>query len=397
VKEQILSSFVRLIATTPELQPYSVRKLYAALKEDVTQEGLTLAATWVIGEYGDALLRGASGEIEDEEISTPPRESEVVDLFGTILNSSYSGQVVTQYIITSAVKLTTRLSDAAQVERIHRLLRHNQTNLDVEIQQRTVEYSNLFSHSQIMKGVLEKMPPPEIREEQRVLGEAPKKHSSGKKSKKPSQITEQDLLGLVDSGEPSITTTNGTQNNADLLMDILGGSNSAPTSSQSPAAQQKSNVDAIMGLFGSSSTTSPPPASTVSKSTSASADLLGGFSGSAAPVPSSTSPAPPPAHEAFNRNGLQVTFQLQRTPQAIQAVARFRNVGGSKLSSVTLQAAVPRTQKLQLQSISESEISPGQEATQLLKVTGVNGVGLSLRLCASDLANCIFFSPHLRD
>jgi AP-1 complex subunit gamma-1 len=391
-----LSSFVRLIATTPELQPYSVRKLYAALKEDITQEGLTLAATWVIGEYGDALLRGASGEIEDEEISTPPRESEVVDLFGTILNSSYSGQVVTQYIITSAVKLTTRLSDAAQVERIHRLLRYNQTNLDVEIQQRAVEYSKLFSYSQIMKGVLEKMPPPEIQEEQRVLGEAPKKHASGKKSKKPSQITEQDLLGLVDSGEPSITATNGTQNNADLLMDILGGSNSTPTASQSPSAQQKSNVDAIMGLFGSSSTTAPPTASIVSKSTSASADLLGGFSGSAAPVPASTSPGPP-AHEAFNRNGLQVTFQLQRTPQAIQAVARFRNVSGSKLSSVTLQAAVPRTQKLQLQSISESEISPGQEATQLLKVTGVNGVSLSLRLCALDLANRIYFSPRLRN
>jgi AP-1 complex subunit gamma-1 len=360
------------------LQPYSVRKLYAALKEDITQEGLTLAATWVIGEYGDALLRGASGEIEDEEISSPPRESEVVDLFGTILNSSYSGQVVTQYIITSAIKLTTRLSDPAQIDRIHRLLRYNQTNLDVEIQQRAVEYSNLFSYNQIMKGVLEKMPAPEIREEQRVLGEAPKKHSSSKKSKKPSQITEQDLLGLVDSGEPSIAATNGTQNNADLLMDILGGSTGTPNSSQTPSGQPKQNVNDIMSLFGSSSATSPPPASSsVPKSTSASADLLGGFGGgSAAPAPAS--PAPPATHEVFNKNGLHVAFQLQRTPQAIQAIARFRNVGGSKLSSVTLQAAVPRTQKLQLQSISESDIAPGHEATQLLRVTGVNGVSVVL-------------------
>lgn len=67
VKEQILSSFVRLIATTPDLQTYAVQKLYASLKEDITQEGLTLCATWVIGEYGDSLLRG--GPIRRRRIS----------------------------------------------------------------------------------------------------------------------------------------------------------------------------------------------------------------------------------------------------------------------------------------------------------------------------------------
>src|SRR6201996_7928045 len=50
VKEQILSSFVRLIATSQELQTYSVQKLYAALRSDISQEALTLAGTWVIGE-----------------------------------------------------------------------------------------------------------------------------------------------------------------------------------------------------------------------------------------------------------------------------------------------------------------------------------------------------------
>ncbi|KAK3075620.1 clathrin associated protein complex large subunit, partial [Coniosporium uncinatum] len=105
VKEQILSSFVRLIATTPDLQTYCVQKLYASLKSDITQEGLTLAGTWVIGEYGDALLRG--GNFEEEELVKEVRESDVVDLFYTILNSSYAGQSVTEYITTSAMKLTT--------------------------------------------------------------------------------------------------------------------------------------------------------------------------------------------------------------------------------------------------------------------------------------------------
>jgi len=102
----------------------------------------------VIGEYGDALLRG--GREEDEE-AINVQESDVVDLLATILSSTYSGQVVTQYIITSAMKLTSRLTDANQISRIRRLLQTNQTNLDVEIQQRATEYTHLFMHDQIMK------------------------------------------------------------------------------------------------------------------------------------------------------------------------------------------------------------------------------------------------------
>lgn len=66
VREQILSSFIRLIATSPEHQTYCAQKLYAALKNDITQEGLTLAAAWVIGEYGRNLLEG--GQYEEEEL-----------------------------------------------------------------------------------------------------------------------------------------------------------------------------------------------------------------------------------------------------------------------------------------------------------------------------------------
>lgn len=66
VREQILSSFIRLIATTPEMQTYCVQKLYAALRSDITQEGLTLAGAWVLGEYGRNLLEG--GQYEEEEL-----------------------------------------------------------------------------------------------------------------------------------------------------------------------------------------------------------------------------------------------------------------------------------------------------------------------------------------
>lgn len=157
VKEPIMSSFIRLIATTPELQTYAVQKLYANLKKDITQESLTQAGAWCIGEYGDALLKG--GQYEEEELVKEVKESEVIDTFQTVLNSNYATQVTTEYIITALTKLTTRLSDGTQLGRIQSILVHHQTSLDVEVQQRAVEYGNLFNYDQVRKGVMEKMPP----------------------------------------------------------------------------------------------------------------------------------------------------------------------------------------------------------------------------------------------
>jgi AP-1 complex subunit gamma-1 len=150
VKEQILSSFIRLVATTPELQQYVVQKLYTALRKDITQESLTLAAAWCIGEFGDLLLKG--GNYEEVELVQEVQESEIVDLFSTILNSSYATQSATEYIMTSLMKLTTRFSDPAQIERIRRILQSHNTSLDVEVQQRVVEYGNLFGYDAIRRG-----------------------------------------------------------------------------------------------------------------------------------------------------------------------------------------------------------------------------------------------------
>ncbi|KAH7382261.1 AP-1 complex subunit gamma-1 [Pyrenochaeta sp. MPI-SDFR-AT-0127] len=382
VKEQILSSFVRLIATTPDLQTYSVQKLYAALKDDITQEGLTLAGSWVIGEYGDALLRG--GQYEEEELVKEVKESDLVDLFETILGSSYAGLIVQQYIVTASMKLTTRLSEPGQIERLRRLLQRYAANLDVEIQQRAVEYGNLFGQDQIRRGVLEKMPAPEIREESRVLGEATKKRQSKIIKKKPAQAATEDLLlDLMGDSGPSVETngaTNGTQQSQDLLADILGGgasSASPPPQTSTPAAQ--SNVANIMDLFNSGPSSSPAPALSRPPQQAASTDLLGGLGGlggaSSPPPQTSTSIASgPPAHPVYNKNDLQVTFQLKRDANAVQLLARFRNTGAfGQLSSVNLQAAVPKSQKLQLQPISATELDGGQDATQQMRITSVSG------------------------
>ena len=72
VREEILSAFIRLVAHTPELQPYTASKLYLALKSDISQESLTLAATWILGEHGEILVQGG---VVDEDNTIPARLS----------------------------------------------------------------------------------------------------------------------------------------------------------------------------------------------------------------------------------------------------------------------------------------------------------------------------------
>ena len=374
VKEQILSSFVRLIATTPDLQTYSVQKLYAGLKDDITQEGLTLAGTWVIGEYGDALIRG--GQYEEEELVQEVKESDIVDLFTTILDSSYSTQIVTEYIITSAMKLTSRLTEPGQIIRIRRILSNRTSNLSVEIQQRAVEYGNLFAYDEIRRGVLERMPPPEIREEQRVLGEAtPKQKKAAARVKISGKVTEQDLLvdlmGGPDLPAADSATINGSKNNADLLADILG---SSDPSSSAPTQSTQSNKSSIMDLFNNPNSASLNGLSSSQQHSSGSADLINNLS-SPSPQPSSSPAGLGTPHEAYNKNSMTLTLQVQRTPGNAQILARFRNTGNfERFTGVGLQAAVPKSQKLQLNAISKADLEAGEEATQQMRIAAVNAV-----------------------
>jgi len=377
VKEQIISSFIRLIATSPDLQTYSAQKLYANLKSDITQEALTLAAGWTIGEYGDSLLQG--GQYEEEELVQDVKEGDIVDLFNSILNSSYATQIVKQYIITAAVKLTTRFSEPGQIDRLRRLLLNNQANLDVEIQQRAVEYGNLFGFDQIRRGVLERMPPPEIKEEQRALGDSMTKKKTAKvvpKSKKPGKLAEEDMLLDLMGGDTDIPATdlsatiNGNQQtSADLLADILGG---GPTMSSAPP--QQSNAADIMSLFGGA------PQPTSSSATPAAFDAPN----SLASPPPTTLPAQSPAHTAYNKNDLFITFQTKRDASTVQAIARFANNSTTaSISGLSLQVAVPKSQKLALQALASDQLAPGANIAQNMRVTGVNGVSLfctSMRL-----------------
>lgn len=365
MKEHILSSFIRLIANSAELQTYCVQKLFSALKADITQEALTLAGTWTIGEYGDLLLKG--GNYEEEELVVKVQESDMVDILATILSSAYSTQTINEYIITALMKLTTRISSAAQIERIRRILQTYTDSLDVEIQQRSVEYGNMFGYDDIRTGVLEKMPPPVFKEVSRQFEQVPRQKIVSKRDAK-QQSVEDSLIELMggDITSPGSAPPN-SGSNLELISGILGGGDEMVSPSVSPPSQS-TNLSSIMDLFNTPATPAlqqQPP--TVSPYT----NPMGSLGLSAAP-------SGPPALKTYNKNDLIITLQLQRTADGnVNIVARFKNSGfTARISGVTLQAAVPKSQKLQLQPISTTELEPDGEATQAMRVMGSKGVSL---------------------
>ena len=179
VREEVLSSFIRLVCHTPELQFYTSQRLYTALLADVSQESLTLAAVWILGEFGDILLQG--GTFDDGEEVKQVRsfsntrflrkvsDADLIDLLELVLNSPYANLLTRQYVLTSISKISARLADApsatssTQQDRIAVLLASYSSSLELEIQQRAVEFGSLFARDEIKGGVLERMPPPEIR------------------------------------------------------------------------------------------------------------------------------------------------------------------------------------------------------------------------------------------
>jgi len=66
-----MSSFIRLVCHTSELQPYTARRLFNALKADVSQESMTLVAVWILGEFGDTIMAAphSIGDNDQHEVS----------------------------------------------------------------------------------------------------------------------------------------------------------------------------------------------------------------------------------------------------------------------------------------------------------------------------------------
>ncbi|KAF8318766.1 gamma-adaptin [Clavulina sp. PMI_390] len=380
VREEILSAFIRLVSHTPELQAYTASRLFSALKEDISQESLTLASVWILGEYGDLLLEGG---LVDEESPRQVTDSEIIDLEESILNSPYINTLIRQFVLTSLTKLYARpvVSDASR-QRVSALLQGFSTSPELEIQQRSIEFESLFAQREIVSGVLEQMPAPEIKAT--VIGTVSENRTVG------STRGEQNLLG----DEVTSPATEGAPQNAqNALEQIFGGLGDTPANGATPAASRQATVNDILGLFDSPAAPAAPPSgamnaaglnslfgATPTPPQAPQAAPLPAKAPAAAPTPTA---APSTAYTAYQQNNLQVTLTPQTSPTrpgVVMIMVRFQVSGPNAASNVNFQAAVPRTQQLQMQPMSNSTVSPGGVETQQLRVTAPPGSQIRLRI-----------------
>ncbi|GJE90995.1 adaptor protein complex AP-1 gamma subunit [Phanerochaete sordida] len=373
VREEILSAFIRLVAHTPELQGYTASKLYTALRADISQESLTLAATWVIGEYGDILLEGG---LVDEDQPKPISDVELLDLLVSVLDSPYANYLTRQFVLTALTKISSRpTTSAAQQERIQTLLATYTTSPELEIQQRAVEFANLFNLGEIRAGVLERMPAPELK--QTVIGVVSENKPVG--SLQPSK--DDNLLG---DDIPSTPAPNGAaavpvQSNHDLLAEIFGSSSAESVPAAAPAAPApKSTVNDILGLFDS-----PAPAA-ASPAPAAAAPSAFSLPQTSTPPPQAQPAAPKlTSYPAYDKNELRISLTPQTSPQRpgiVNILARFQVTGSTPAVGLNFQAAVPKSQQLQMLPMSSPDVQPGAVETQQMRVIAPVGANVRLRL-----------------
>uniref|UniRef100_A0A673IXX6 AP-1 complex subunit gamma n=1 Tax=Sinocyclocheilus rhinocerous TaxID=307959 RepID=A0A673IXX6_9TELE len=154
VRDDSVPNLIQLITNSVEMHAYTVQRLYKALLDDISQQPLVQVASWCIGEYGDLLV---SGQCEEEEpIQVDTLEDEVLDVLEGLLVSNLSTPVTRGYSLTAIMKLSTRFSS---MNRIKKVVSIYGSSIDVELQQRAVEYNALFKKYDHMRpALLERMP-----------------------------------------------------------------------------------------------------------------------------------------------------------------------------------------------------------------------------------------------
>uniref|UniRef100_A0A671KXR7 AP-1 complex subunit gamma n=1 Tax=Sinocyclocheilus anshuiensis TaxID=1608454 RepID=A0A671KXR7_9TELE len=330
VRDETVPNLIQLITTASELHCYTVHKLYRALVKDIAQQSLVQVACWCIGEYGDLLLKGECEEIEPLQVT----EDDVLDALETVLQSHMSSPATRGFALTATMKLSTRIID--NVDRIRSIVSIYGSCIDLELQQRAVEYNALFKKYDHMRAaVLERMP---------VMDKNSPGHTNGDT---PGEIKEPD-------------TSKPKPAEAGLLSE--------------PASQ----VCDLLDLLGGTDTPLQPSTPTTTSSADL-LDLLGGLE----PTPAENTLTEKPLVLFYSVKPQMSTIHRIETEVTVSLIAS--NSTQNDITNFTLQAAVPKSVQLQMKAPSGNVIPAhglGQ-VTQTVLLNNPNKVSLKMRIRVS--------------
>ncbi|XP_071050180.1 AP-1 complex subunit gamma-1 isoform X2 [Onthophagus taurus] len=375
LRDDVITCTIQLISESTPQQAYITYQLWKALEEDtMDKQPLTQVATWAIGEYGDLLL---TGNIDiDNDVFERPNEDKVIDVYQRLLWSPQNTPTTKQYTLLSLTKLSTRFPNSNH--KIQQIVSSFCSNLHIELQQRGVEFTQLFGkYGHLRPALLERMPPMEPT----------------------SKEGEIQTNGDIESPETKVddSPTRNINNDSNALLDLLGSDPSdmeiiKPSSTSIPIQPvSKSNNQDLLDLLGDLDLSpSIPPADTgltlisennnptIPITNTNSNFLTGDFFNT-----NITNEKNVPMITAFDKNGLKITFSLEKIPDTNNTLSINVSATNSTLSNMTdflFQAAVPRTFQIQMLSPSGTVIVPNGEITQILRIVNPNRNILKMRI-----------------
>nr|XP_020460199.1 AP-1 complex subunit gamma-1-like [Monopterus albus] len=336
MRDETVPNLIQLITNASELHCYTVHKLYRALLTDISQQPLVQVACWCIGEYGDLLLRGECQETEPVQVT----EDDVLDALETVLQSHMSSPATRAFALTATMKLSTRITD--NVDRIRSIVSIYGSCIDVELQQRAVEYNALFKKYDHMRAaVLERMP---------VIERNSPGHTNG--------VSVGEAVKEIQPAEVKQGLLQQNANQVCDLLDLLGGSE-----------------EPVQPSLAQSSTAPGMSVNTASTAGGDLLDLLGGLE----PTPH----APAPTLTAYEKHGVTLTLSCEKqSDSGLTVTLTASNSTDSDISSFTLQAAVPKSVQLHMKAPSGDSLPARGTAkvTQMVVVNNPNKVKLKMRL-----------------
>lgn len=362
VRDDTVSITIQLAAEMKELHPYIVQQLFKNFKDHLDEQSLIQVSVWCIGEYGEYLLTGECAEDEPVQAS----EDEVVTELEKVLSNHNLNEITKEYAITALMKLSSRFRTS--IGRIKDIMSVYGKSVNVELQQRSVEYSQIFNKFDSLRlSLLEQMPLIETSRSKNILHENSSENllngvsdeGDVQKENKKNLQESQNILDILDVGSPTQPTQPPPKSGVNDLLDILGDvanvtSSTAPVSI--PNTQPVPMGNDLMDLLGGS------PIS----------NQMNGGNGF-------------PPMTAFNKNGLLVEFLIEKDisdPDVTSINIKATNSTQSPMSEFVFQAAVPKSFHLQLNPPSGNSVPPANSGsvTQLIKVKNPSKQTLRMRI-----------------
>ncbi len=260
IRDDIVSSFITLISNMNDFQFYTMNHLVKLIQDDITQQPLVQVAVWCLGEYGDRY--STTNENDESHMSI----DDIVNLLIRVLNYNAGLVATREYAINALVKLSTRYPHITN--HVQTIMSIYGCNMNLELQQRAVEYNAVLKrYENLREGLFEQMPPIEIKtqndlstfqdeeeEQQEQQAEENEQAQSGDANKRKEEATKT-LLAFFDDDVPTTSVETSQTTNAKMdsvnIFDLLDDPKPTPVSNTAKPAMSKAannNLDSLFSL-----------------------------------------------------------------------------------------------------------------------------------------------------